>query len=128
MAVRRKHSNSLLAALIEQLPADGPWPVEQQKAWLHMTAVAFGVCYGGNVAASLFAGSPVAAFKPAVPRNTCYISPEGAVLTAAGKPAMPSDIRGPIVDLRGPDGDISTIVWADGSTGTLGLDLTIGAS
>ena len=41
------------------------------------------------------------------------------------KPILPSEVTDALYDLRGMDGDMKTITWADGSTGLNGADLSI---
>ena len=105
-------------------------------SWLNLTALAFGTIYGGDAAARLgFKGEalPPAApvVKPAAPtpqpapKHPFMIDKQGYVKNAKGKRLMPSDITDIIVDLRGIDGDMKTITWADDSQGLNGADLTI---
>jgi hypothetical protein len=36
----------LIAALIQKLPPEGPWPVDERVTWLKMLAMAFQITYG----------------------------------------------------------------------------------
>ena len=134
-------TNPLLAALIGELPpAQTQWPVERQLAWLHLTAQAFGVVYGGDAAAQLankiVADQPKAAAqptppapppKPAAPVYPFIIDQQNFVRKGKGKKerVLPGEVTDIIYDLRGMDGDIGTVVWADDSVGVNGRDLTI---
>lgn len=141
-------SDPLLSALVAKLPAsDAEWPVERQLAWLNLMAMAFGVTYGGDAAARIGIKSssaegkvaehmerlpttvliPVSAPKPKPVMHKFIIDMDGNVCTAKGKPVLPGEVNDVICDLRGPDGDIRAIAWADGSTGVQGWDLTITA-
>lgn len=42
------HSDPLIAALIQKLPPEGNWPVDQRVAWLNLMKMAFQVCYGAQ--------------------------------------------------------------------------------
>lgn len=136
----RIKKDPLLQALIDRLPQEANWPVERQLAWLNLVAMAFGTIYGGDAAQHLgikvepLAMEPVATpapKKPAKPKQPDYpfiIDKGGFVLRGNGEPVLPSDVTGPIHDLRGQDGDIRSIIWADGSMGLNGADLTISAA
>ena len=125
----RPKRDALIAAMIAKLPDGDEWPVDRQLAWLHLMAMAFGTVYGGDAAAHLGTKPPApATFKPVVkakPQFQFYIDEQGNALNAAGKPIKATDVKGDLVDLRGMDGDVKTIKWADGSTGLNGADLTI---
>ena len=45
--------------------------------------------------------------------------------TGNRNPVRPDEVTDTIYDMRGMDGDMKTIVWADGSTGLNGRELTI---
>jgi hypothetical protein len=133
-------SDPLIAALIAKLPAPGSeFPVDRQIAWLNLMATALGVIYGGDAAAKLSASAnPVApaanATKPspppppAKPKYPFIIDEMGFVRNAKGKRIKPDEVTDTIFDLRGIDGDLKSIVWADDSTGLNGRDLTISAA
>lgn len=135
----RQKRDPLIAAMIAKLPDGGEWPVDRQLAWLNLMAMAFGTVYGGDAAARLggqsFAATlgerSVKAFsaveKPK-PQYRFYIDEEGNALNKHGKPINASDVQGELVDLRGMDGDMQTIRWADGTMGLNGADLTIVAA
>jgi hypothetical protein len=96
-------------------------------------AMAFGTVYGGDAAAQLGGKQPAPqAFKPVVvkpkPQFPFYIDEQGAARKQDGSPVKASEVKGELVDLRGQDGDMKTIRWADGSTGLNGADLTIVAA
>jgi hypothetical protein len=138
----RKKSDPLLAALIAKLPADGTdWPVDKQMAWLNLMAMAFATVYGGNAAerlaavekpaqsvASVVASASPAPSKPAKPKYPFIIDEQGFAKKASGIRILPADVTDILYDLRGIDGDMNTIVWADESTGLNGRDLTIAAA
>ena len=116
----RPKRDPLIAAMIAKLPEAGPWPVEAQKAWLDLMAMTFGLVYGGSVAPF----KPVVQ-KPLAPQYAFYIDADGKAKNKSGKPITAKDVKGELFDLRGQDGDVKAIEWADGSTGLNGADLTI---
>lgn len=132
---RPKAADPLIAALIAKLPAPGAnFSADEQKAWLRMMAMAFGVVYGGDVAASLEDNGknpPVTRAAPSAPKPKpsfpFIIDAEGFVRRGNGNKARvkPDEITDTIYDLRGMDGDLRAIVWADDSTGLNGRDLNI---
>ena len=70
---------------------------------------------------------PAAAPKPPQAAYRFMIDENGVVMrTKDGKPVLPGDItsRDEIYDVR-KAGDLRSIIWADGSTGLNGADLTI---
>jgi hypothetical protein len=120
--------------MIAKLPEGGEWPVDQQVGWLNLMAMAFGTVYGGDAASRLSQGrstpqAPIRAVAaPAHKPGGNYsfmIDEEGFARTAGRKRINVTDVTGEIVDLRGMDGDMKSIIWADGSTGLNGADLTI---
>ena len=134
--------NPLIQALIAELPdANTDWPVEKQLSWLNMMAMALGVVYGGDAAKRIEDNS-----KPAEPASKLAAPPQptqkkipkydypfviehnGHVLNAKGNRVLPTDVTSAIHDLRGEDGDMGTITWADGSRGLIGADVTIVAA
>lgn len=125
----RPKRDPLIAAMIAKLPEDGDWPVDRQLSWLHLMAMAFGTVYGGDAAAHL--GKPQQTtpqtFKPVVvkPQFPFYIDEKGFAKRQDGARIKASEVKGELFDLRGQDGDMKTIQWADGSTGLNGADLTI---
>lgn len=136
---RKSKHDPLIAALIEKLPQQCDWPVEQQMSWLRLMAMAMGHVYGGEVASCLDnqrAGTQAAAQSPPasvaspsfssekiIERHRFVIDKSGMALdTKRGEAINPEDIEGDfIVDERGIEGDVKTILWADGSTGILRL-------
>ena len=133
----RKKADPLLAALIARLPQSGEdWPVDRQLSWLHLMAMAFATVYGGDVTTRLKGGEAwtkqAASVVPAKPirKPAFYIDPDGYVRNSAGKPMAPKDIDvgSVLFDERGQDGDLRSIIWADGSNGLNGKDLTISAA
>ena len=69
---------------------------------------------------------PAAAPKPPQAAYRFMIDENGVVMrTKDGKPVLPGDITSEIYDVRGQAGDLRSIIWADGSTGLNGADLTI---
>jgi len=127
----RSKRDPLIAAMIAKLPNGGEWPVDRQLAWLNLMAMAFGTVYGGDAAAQLgnkASAAPAPTFKPvekAKPRFPFYIDEQGKARNIYGTPIKAHEVKGEIVDLRGMDGDVNTIQWADGTTGLNGADLTI---
>ena len=139
-------SDPLLMALVAKLPPSGTdWPVERQLAWLNLTAMAFGVIYGGDaayqVASETTARPPKADVPGAVPatrpapqkpavRYGLIIDTEGYARRGTGQcqRIMPSDVNETIYDMRGDTADLRSITWADDSTGLNGRDLIISAA
>jgi hypothetical protein len=138
--------DELLAALVRKLPETGkPFPGEARDAWLKMAAMAFEVAYGPTDQVLTFPprssgphseqpaiGKPAdvalepakpAPAKPPLPRF--LIDTDGTARLNSGERILPSEIIGPIYDLRGELGDLGSILWADGSRGVLGLHLDI---
>lgn len=82
--------------------------------------------------AELTGGEPAAAPSaparkkiPEKPKEPYYIDASGHVLKENGDPALPEQVKnGPIWDHRG-NGDLATIVWADGKTGLCNIDAMI---
>ena len=69
---------------------------------------------------------PTSASKPPQAAYRFMIDENGVVMrTKDGKPVLPGDITSEIYDVRGQAGDLRSIIWADGSTGLNGADLTI---
>lgn len=136
--------DELVAAVVRKLPAPGaPFPAESREAWLRMMAMAFDVSYGPADKALTFpftVAAPAAAAidppkadqpKPAAPAKAMprfLIDTDGIARLNTGERIMPSDIIGPIYDLRGELGDLGSITWADGSHGVLGHTLDIATS
>lgn len=125
----RPKRDPLIAAMIAKLPDDGEaFPQDKQQAWLELMAMAFRTAYGGAVSAptpsaSLPATPPL---KPAPETlHAFYIDKSGAAMKRGGIPVKPSQVKGELVDLRGIDGDLKTILWSDGTMGLNGADLTI---
>lgn len=129
----RPKRDPLIAAMIAKLPETGDWPVDRQLAWLSLMAMAFGTVYGGDAAAHLgkteVNGPRHAVLKElaklAKPAYPFYIGIDGKAYKAPGTPINAKDVKGDLYDMRGELGDMKTIVWADGSTGLNGADLTI---
>jgi hypothetical protein len=131
----KRKTDPLIAALIAKIPpSEAEWPVDGQLAWLRMAAMAFGAVWGGD-AVSVFAGKPTPSFGPVtVPKRSpslghpFLIDEKGLVKNAkSGKRVNANEIDGTIFDMRGQEGDMRTITWADNSTGINGKDLTITA-
>lgn len=127
----RPKRDPLIAAMIAKLPETGDWPVDRQLSWLNLMAMAFGTVYGGDAAARLTAPhvSPLPAATPFHPKPKTayqfYIDESGKVRNQKGAQIKAIEVKGDLYDLRGQDGDVKTIQWADGSTGLNGADLTI---
>lgn len=119
------NSDPLIAALFAKLPTPGTnWPEERQQAWLKMMAMGLSVVYGGSLAepdAPVTATPPTNATtpKPAPPKikYQFMVDEQGFAVRANGKRIMPSDISDVLYDLRGEEGDLRAIIWADESTG-----------
>jgi len=127
----RLKRDPLIAAMIAKLPSEGEaFPVDEQKAWLELMAMAFRAAYGGSVSDLVIQSTPdnktaVNAPQMPVPSIPFYIDLDGTAKRKGGIPIKPGEVKGDLVDLRGIDGDVSAIKWADGSSGLNGADLTI---
>jgi len=121
----------LLASIIAKLPAASTaWPAERRQAWLKMIAMAFDVVYGPEGDIAIGAGEePTAAnFAPdprAATETRCFIDRDGYARGPTGERIRPNQVTGRLYDQRGEDGDLGAIIWADGSTGVLGMQLDI---
>lgn len=114
----RLKSDPLLAALIKKLPAPGAdWPVDRQLAWLRLMAMAMGAVYGGDAAVQFIKEQPAQPPKLTTIEHAFYIDKNGYARKAGGKRVLPTDVKNEIVDLRGIDGDVTAITWADDTTG-----------
>lgn len=127
----RRKSDPLLSALIAKLPQAGEdWAEDKQLSWLKLTAIAFGAIYGGDVASKL-AGSasmPKMAKKATTQANGGHefiIDATGTAKRANGERIMPADVVGSIYDQRGLTGDLNAIIWADGSKGIKGHQISV---
>jgi hypothetical protein len=130
-----------MEALIGELPEPGTdWPVEKQIAWLDLMGRAFGIVYGGDAAQQMTAKSDAQDVKPVAsqakfdavkkPKVASYefIIDEGGYVRngKTSEQLSPADVAGKTVyDMRGMDGDISSLIWADGSRGLNGADVNI---
>jgi len=138
--VARPKKNPLMEALIGELPEPGTdWPVEKQIAWLDLMSRAFGIVYGGDAAQQMSAKpeqvpAPTASsakfVAPKKAKQTSYdfiVEEGGYVLNGKTKERLsPEDVKGKTVyDMRGIDGDIAKIIWADDSVGINGADFTL---
>lgn len=144
-------SNPLIAAVVWQLPKDGPFSAEQRTAWLKMAAMAFDVVYGPVDAAMIvpigtdarpgavnWQGAARAVADAPVPGREAhaghkfYIGADGTACNAAGEPVLKSDVPADemIFDYRavgaGEFRDTAGIRWADGETGVGGLEPGVG--
>jgi hypothetical protein len=101
-----------------------------------MMAMAFDVAYGA--VGEIQYGGPVAppTREPGAMGEVAMSRPQasppefrinclGYALGPAGDRIMPKDVVGRLYDERGETGDLGAIIWADGSTGVLGLTLDI---
>ena len=134
--------NPLIAAVVWQLPKDGPFAAEARSAWLKMMATAFDVAYGPIEAGAVWAthnGSgwvpdqkqpSVAASmtpKAAHTGHDFYVFHDGTACRASdGETVLVSDIPADemIFDYREVTGefrDTAAIRWADGATGIKGI-------
>lgn len=135
----RPKKNPLIQALIAELPdANADWAVEKQIAWLDMMSMAFGIVYGGDAAQQMTAQAqdvkPVAsqakfgAVKKPKAASYEFIIDEGGYVRngKTSEQLSPTDVAGKTVyDMRGMDGDMSSLIWADGSKGLNGADINI---
>jgi hypothetical protein len=137
----RPKKNPLIQALIAELPDAGTeWPVEKQIGWINMMTMAFGIVYGGDAAQQMTAKSDAQDVKPVAsqakfdavkkPKVASYefIIDEGGYVRngKTSEQLSPSDVAGKTVyDMRGMDGDMSSLIWADGSKGLNGADINI---
>jgi hypothetical protein len=133
----RPKKNPLIQALIAELPDAGTeWPVEKQIGWINMMTMAFGIVYGGDAAQQMTAQDVKQAASPAKfgavkkPKAASYefIIDEGGYVRngKTSEQLSPTDVAGKTVyDMRGMDGDMSSLIWADGSKGLNGADINI---
>lgn len=138
----RSKKNPLIQALIAELPdANTDWPVEKQLSWLNMMTMALGIVYGGDAAKRIddnakpveLASAPAPQPAQTTRKKAAFdypfvIDKSGYVLNAKGNRVLSTDVTSAIYDLRGQDGDIGTIIWADGTTGLIGADVVIVAA
>ena len=137
----RPKKNPLLHALISELPdAGSDWPVEKQLAWLNLMAMAFGMVYGGDAAQQMGASTEKKTVEPAKfgavkktekpkPTYAFMIDEGGYVMRGNGERVSPKEVNGKTVhDMRGIDGDLGAIIWADGTMGLNGADINISAA
>jgi hypothetical protein len=109
-------------------------------AWLGMMAMAFGIVYGGDATQQMTtksdardvqsATSPTkfGAVKKSKPATYEFIIDEGGYVRngKTSEQLSPDDVAGKTVyDMRGMDGDMSSLIWADGSKGLNGADVNI---
>lgn len=134
--------DDLLAALLRQLPVNGPFP--GRATWDKMWKLALDLKYGPTEDVPAFlpgraktvemsvdgAGFRLvpepAPTKPKHAGHTIYIGPDGEARNADGSPVLLTDVppdetifdyRPPVDGFRDKDG----IVWADGTRGTMGI-------
>jgi hypothetical protein len=148
--------NPLIAALLEQLPADGTWPRGARVNWLRMMVMAMNQAYGEateividpveresirivnalhTISQQLTspAGVDVAPTRKALPAPPhIYIDHDGFVRQSPGDLQVTKEAIGAldvIYDYRGETGDLGSIIWADGSRGVVGVraDISAGA-
>lgn len=133
--------NPLIGAVIGELPAPGSeFPVERQKVWLRMMAMALSTVYGGDVAASLDEPAAAPAPKAATPAPAAaaapppapkkpdypfYVSRDGYAYNKKGKRITADQVTDVLFDLRGEAGDPNAIVWADETVGLNGRSIDI---
>ena len=103
---------------IEKTPSPKQWAkIKERVAALRAV---------GPAAAPVTSQQPAKPAKKPDPVYPFIIDRDGAVKNGRSKkPVMPSEVTDTVFDLRGMDGDVKSIVWADGSTGLNGADLTI---
>jgi hypothetical protein len=74
------------------------------------------------------ATTPASKRKPHPTAFKFVIDHQGVVRRGNGEPVLPSDVTDIIHDYREGEADLRSIIWADGSTGLNGQDLTIVAA
>lgn len=128
----------VLSALIAKLPPGGTaWPLRKRVAWMQMLWLSFDLVYeaepGEAVELPSFLqaapSSAPAAAAPEAPKAppapyAFFIDREGYARRADGERIMPEQVGGVLYDLRG-EGDLGSIVWANGSAGVGGLQIDI---
>lgn len=133
---RRRSVDRLIASLIAKLPSPGEeWSGDKQREWLRTMEMALNMVYGNQTAmAERDAYAAVKEqIKEAVGSAIPMPSPHAFIIDGDGIARygvtrgriMPKDVLGTIIDLRGEQGDLSAITWADGSRGVTGLHLDI---
>ncbi len=135
----------LIQAMIDRLPKPGDeFPRVERERWLALMKANMDLVYGqtGEEQATLdlyqkvfpnghegidpMAGAvnfiektTTKKFKPNLLPDF-YVGEDGFCYSKGGDRIMPEDVKDRLVDLRGPDGDIDVIKWADDSTGLKG--------
>lgn len=102
---------------IDKTPSSKQWTKIKDR----VTALR-GVAPESVTTASAPKPAPVEKSKPKYP---FFIDTDGKAKNKQGKRILPGDVTDILYDLRGIDGDIGTITWADDSQGLNGADLTI---
>lgn len=140
----------LIQAMIDRLPKPGDaFPRVERERWLALMKANMDLVYGSTGDEPTMAdllerhgganfaertvtrlprhgdGDTTPVAKPFKPNKVpdFYVDETGVCLNKKGDRIMPEDIKGKdarLVDLRGPDGNIDIIVWADDSTGLQG--------
>lgn len=143
--------NPMIAAVLKEIP--GPESTRAQRvAWLRMVAMSmdtiYGAADGGPIELPDFLGVPLPhnpsialpaqAAAPAPPKPAVrlvepprfFIDRDGFARQAPSmEPITAGQLGGDtIFDDRGEFGDLGSIVWADGSRGVLGLQISISAT
>ena len=131
----------LIQAMIDRLPKPGDeFPRVERERWLALMKANMDLVYGqtGDEIAFREVRTPVSENKSELnkimydgpktaplkfkPNKTpdFYVGEDGICYNKAGDRIMPEDVKDRLVDLRGPDGNIDVIKWADDSTGLKG--------
>lgn len=120
-------NDGLILAVLEKIPNTGAaWPKAKRKVWMGLIEQAFELAFseGGEAVAATEEPKP-----KADPRSAYrfYIDEDGVVRNVNGDPVSASQVDDTIYDVRGIDGDVGSIMWADGKRGLNGADVMITA-
>lgn len=132
----------LIQAMIDRLPKPGDaFPRVDRDRWLALMKANMDLVYGStgdevvyrqvepklgkSEILEIVADDPKLPPKMFKPNKVpdFYVDHDNHCYKKGGKRLMPEDIKGKdarLVDLRGPDGNIDIIIWADDSTGLKG--------
>ena len=108
---------------IEKTPTTKQWAkIKERVAALRVVGLVVGPGGGGGATPK-----PAPPVKKPDPIYPFIIDQDNVVRNGrTKKPILPTDVMGQTIhDLRGMDGDLKTIVWADGATGLNGADCNI---
>ena len=74
--IRKPRLDGVITALIDKLPAKGPWPADKRQAWLMMMAMAFDMAYGPELGVVVPAGGRAPTILGAAPLDALAMHDE----------------------------------------------------